>query len=86
MKLVCCLASLSIALLISCGTTPVPPKSNPPNQPPATAKVEPTKATLTPGMEAAKKAQDEGRYAEAVRLYTAELAAEEAKPACSCPT
>ena len=44
-------------------------------------KVEPTEATLTPGMAAAKKANDEGRYADAVRLYTAELATEEAKPA-----
>ena len=48
-----------------------------------TPKVEPTEATLTLGMEAAKKAYDEGRYAEAVRVYTAELAPEEAKPAPS---
>ena len=34
----------------------------------------------TPRILAAIKAGDEGRYAEAVRLYTAELAAEEAKP------
>jgi len=44
---------------------------------------QPTEATLTPGMEAAKKAHDEGRYQEAVRLYTAELAPEEAKSAPS---
>ena len=40
----------------------------------------PEPATQTPAMVAAKKALDEGRYAEAVGLYTAELAAEEAKP------
>jgi len=34
-------------------------------------------------MEAAKKAHDEGRYQEAVRLYTAELAAGEVKSAPS---
>jgi tetratricopeptide (TPR) repeat protein len=34
-------------------------------------------------MEAAKKAHDEGSYQDAVRLYTAELATEEAKPAPS---
>ncbi len=66
-KLICCLAPLSIALLIGCGKTAP----------------EPTKATLTPGMQAAKKAYDEGRYADAVRAYTAELATEEAKPAPS---
>jgi len=32
------------------------------------------------GQEAAKKAYAEGRYADAVRLFTAELAKEEAKP------
>ena len=75
MKLICCLASLSIALLIGCGKTAPEQQTTP--------KVEPTEATLTPGMEAARKAHDEGRYADAVRLYTAELAAEEAKPAPS---
>ena len=38
-----------------------------------------TDATLTPGMEAAKKAHEAGNYREATRLYTVELAAEEAK-------
>ena len=42
-----------------------------------------TKATLTPGIEAAKKAHDAGNYREAVRLYTVELATEKAKPAPS---
>ena len=84
MKLICFLAPLSIALLIGCGKTAPEqqanqPESNPPTQPPTTPKVEPTKATLTPGMEAASKAHDEGRYADAVRVYTAELATEEAK-------
>ena len=74
-KLICFLASLSLALLIGCG------KKAPEQQ--TTPKVEPTEATLTLGMQAAKKAHDEGRYAEAVRLYTAELAAEEVKPAPS---
>ena len=72
-KLICYLASLSIALLIGCGKTAPDQQTTP--------KVEPTKATLTPGMEAAKKAHEAGNYREAVRLYTTELAAEEAKPA-----
>ncbi len=59
-------------------TQPVPTKPTP-----KAPKAEPTKATSTPGMEAAKKAHDEGRYQDAVRLYTAELATEEAKPAPS---
>ena len=42
-----------------------------------------TKATFTSGMEVAKKAHEAGNYREAVRLYTNELAAEEAKPAPS---
>ena len=75
MKLICFLAPLSIALLIGCG-------KKAPEQP-TTPKVEPTEATLTLGMQAAKKAHDEGRYAEAVRLYTTELATEEAKSAPS---
>ena len=67
------------------------PDVNPPVQPPvketkqlpAKPKVEPTKVTLTPGMKAAEKAHEAGNYREAVRLYTMELAAEEAKPAPS---
>jgi tetratricopeptide (TPR) repeat protein len=83
MKPICGLLALSLALLIGCGKKAPEqqanhPESNPPNQPPAKPK-----ATLTPGMEAAKKALGEGRYADAVRLYTAELATEEAKPAPS---
>ena len=54
-----------------------------PEQPPAKLKVELAKATLTPGMEAALKAHEAGNYREAARLYTVELAAEEAKPAPS---
>ena len=45
--------------------------------------VEPRSITLTPGIEAAEKAYAEGNNQEAVRLYTVELAAEEAKPAPS---
>ena len=64
------------------------PDVNPPVQPPvkeskkspAKPKVELTEATLTPGIEAALKAHEAGNYREAVRLYTVELAAEEAKP------
>jgi tetratricopeptide (TPR) repeat protein len=74
-KLICCFAPLSLALLIGCGKTAPEQQTTP--------KVEPTEATQTPGMEAASKAHDEGRYAEAVRLYTTELATEEAKPAPS---
>ena len=59
------------------------PETNPHNQPSAKLKVEPAEATLTPGMETAKKTHNEGRYQDAVRFYTAELAAEEAKPAPS---
>ena len=78
------LLALGVCLPLGCGKKKPDkqanqPESNPPNQPQAKPKVEPTEATLTPGMVAAKKAYDEGRYAEAVRLYTAELAAEEAK-------
>ena len=54
-----------------------------PKQPPAKPKVEPINAKLTPGMEAASKAHEAGNYREAARLYTVELAAEEAKPAPS---
>ena len=54
-----------------------------PAQTPTNPKAEPTKATLTPGMKAALKADEAGNYREAVRLYTMELAAEEAKPAPS---
>ena len=74
-KLICCFAPLSLALLIGCGKTAPDQQTTP--------KMEPTEATLTPGMEAASKAHDEGRYADAVRVYTAELATEEAKPAPS---
>jgi tetratricopeptide (TPR) repeat protein len=67
------------------------PDANPPAQPPvkepkkapAKPKVEPTEVTFTPGMEAALKAHEAGNYQEAVRLYTVELAAEEAKLAPS---
>ena len=62
---------------------PAQPPVKEPKQPPAKPKVEPTKATLTPGMEAALKAYEVGNYREAVRLYTVELAADEAKPAPS---
>jgi len=68
-------------LFCSCG------KKSPELQ--TTPKVEQTKATLTPGMEAAKETYDEGQYADAVRLYAAELTTEETslRPAgCSYPT
>ena len=71
MKPICGLLALSLALLIGCGEKAPEqqanqPESNPPNQPPATPKVEPTEATQTPGMGAAKKTHDEGRYQDAV--------------------
>ena len=56
------------------------PPSQPKPNPKPTPKVAPVEATLTPGMEAAQQALDAGNYAEAIRLYTAELAAEEAMP------
>ena len=63
------------------------PTTQPPvaeiKQPPAIPKAELTEAKLTPGMVAAKKAHEAGNYREAARLYTVELAAEEAKPAPS---
>tara|TARA_B100000929_G_C15381201_1_gene377901 strand:- start:29 stop:295 length:267 start_codon:yes stop_codon:yes gene_type:complete len=59
-------------LFCSCG------KEAPEQQ--TTPKVEPTEATLMPGMETVSKAHNEGRYGEVVRVYTAELAAEESKP------
>ena len=62
---------------------PAQPPVKEPKQPPAKPKVEPTEATLTPGIEAALKAYKAGNYREAARLYTVELAAEEAKPAPS---
>ena len=74
MKALCGLFALSLGLLLGCTSTP---------NPPAKPKVEPTKATLTPGMEAAKKAHEAGNYREAARLYTVELAAKEAKRAPS---
>ena len=49
-------------VLLGCG------KKAPEQQ--AEPKVEPTEATLTPGMEAALKAHEAGKYREAVRLYT----------------
>ena len=58
---------------------PAQPPVNEAKQPPAKPKVEPTEATLTPGMEAASKAHEAGNYREATQLYTVELAAEEAK-------
>ena len=71
MRPICGLLALSLALLIGCGKkTPKQqanqPETNSPTQPPAKPKMELTKATLTPGMEAASKAYDEGRYADAV--------------------
>ena len=69
-KLICCLASLALALLIGCGKAAPDQQTTP-------------KVTVTPRMKAAKKAHDEGRYADAVRVYTAELATEEATPAPS---
>ena len=62
-------------VLLGCG------KKAPEQQ--AEPKVELTEAKLTPGMEAALKADEAGNYPEAARLYTVELAAEEAKPAPS---
>ena len=85
---------LSAVLLAGCGKKAPEreanvPDANPPaqppvkefKQPPTKLKVEQIKAKLTPGIEAAKKAHKAGNYREAVRLYTMELAAEEAKPA-----
>jgi len=62
-------------MLLGCG------KKAPEQQ--AEPKVGLTEANLTPGMEAASKAYEAGNYQEAARLYTLELAAEEAKPALS---
>ena len=71
-------------VLLGCGKKAPEQQANVPNaNPPAKPKVEPTKATLTPGMKAAKKAHEAGNYREAAQLYTVELAAEEAKPAPS---
>ena len=47
---------------------------------PKAPKVESAKVMQTPGMKAAGKAYDKGQYTDAVRLYTAELVAEKAKP------
>ena len=84
MKPSCGLLILSLSLLIGCGKKAPEqeaevPEANQPTKP----KVEPTEATLTPGMEAALKAHEAGNYREAVRLYAVELAAEEANPAPS---
>ena len=62
-------------MLLGCG------KKAPEQQ--AEPKVELTEANLTPRMEAASKANEAGNYREAARLYTVELAAEEAKLAPS---
>ena len=62
-------------VLLGCG------KKAPEQQ--AEPKVELTEATLTPGIEAALKAHETGNYRKAARLYTVELAAEEAKSAPS---
>ena len=71
-------------VLLGCGKKAPEQQANVPDaNPPAKPKVEPTEATLTPGMEAALKADEAGNYREAARLYTVELAAEEAKPAPS---
>jgi tetratricopeptide (TPR) repeat protein len=66
------LLALGVCLPLGCGKKKSDTQAAPP-------KGERTKATETPGMFAAKKAHEEGRYAEAVRVYTAELATEEAK-------
>ena len=89
MKHICGLPALSLVVLMGCGQKAPEqqanqPESNPPTQPPVKPKVEPTETTQTPGMKTVKKAHDEGRYADAARVYTAELATEEAKPAPSC--
>ena len=62
-------------VLLGCG------KKAPEQQ--AEPKVELTEATFMPGMKAASKAYEAGNYRKSVRLYTVELAAEEAKPAPS---
>ncbi len=70
------IALLALCLcVVGCGKTAPDQQTTP--------QVERTESTLTPGMVTAKRAYDEGRYKEAVRLYTAELAAEEAKVAPS---
>ena len=62
----------AMVLLLGCG------KKAPEQQ--AEPKVELTEAKLTPGMEAALKADEAGNYPEAARLYIVELAAEEVLP------
>ena len=87
---------LWMSLLLGCGKQAPEqqakvPDANPPAQPPVKEAEQPpvkpkvvlTEAKLTPGMKAAYKAHEAGNYREAVRLYTMELAAEEAKPAPS---
>ena len=61
-------------VLLGCGKKAPEQQANVPDANP------PAKAKATPGMKAAKKTLDAGNYREAVRLYTVELAAEEAKP------
>ena len=71
-------------VLLGCGKKAPEQQANVPDaNPPAKPKVEPIKAKATPGMKAAKKTLEAGNYREAARLYTVELAAEEAKPAPS---
>ena len=71
-------------VLLGCGKkAPEREAKVPDANPPAKPKVELTEVTLTPGMKAAKKADEAGNYREAARLYTVELAAEEAKNAPS---
>ena len=64
-------------VLLGCGKKAPEQQANVPDANP------PAKAKATPGIEAAKKTLEAGNYREAVRLYTVELAAEEAKPAPS---
>ena len=59
---------------------------NEPKQVPKVSKAAPIMVTQTLGMKAAEKGRNEGRYRDAVRLFSAELSAEEAKPAPSYST
>tara|TARA_Y100000766_G_C18794896_1_gene550096 strand:+ start:806 stop:1054 length:249 start_codon:yes stop_codon:yes gene_type:complete len=71
-------------VLLGCGKKAPEQQANVPDaNPPTKPKVEPTEAKWTPGMEVASKAYEAGNYQEAARLYTVELAVEEAKPAPS---
>ena len=75
------LLALGVCLPLGCGKKAPEQQSDQSPPTPPVQKPEPIEATLTLGMQAAKKAYDEGRYADAVRVYTAELATEEAKSA-----